>query len=329
MSNIIKFNMDFKPTIFIGSSKEGLEIAQRVKASFDGFAECKLWTDAFDLGKSNFDNLADQIAFYDYAILVATADDIVTSRGKASRGARDNVLFEFGLFTGGLGKNRVFYILEKKAKIPSDLLGITLPLLPNISEIDFDKVFTDNMNKIKNHILDKEKTFDLGFLPSTALAYGYFTNFVVKTIERLLNDKAANKTFELQNGTVFKIEELTFTILIPDDLSEDMFQKVSSKRLRSGWHKLRVDPGDIRDYDFSIDVSRADKGHLHLVDIPLTLNALNKSIDLYSKKQSIGKSVKENILEQREIKNFKRTIEYLVSCSSIARGIVNIEIVPI
>ena len=49
--------MEFLPSIFIGSSKEGLKVAQQIKKDFDGFAECTLWKDAFDFGVSNYDNL--------------------------------------------------------------------------------------------------------------------------------------------------------------------------------------------------------------------------------------------------------------------------------
>ena len=321
--------MDFLPTIFIGSSSEGLKIAKHIETQIEDFAECTLWTHAFDYGKSNFDNLADQIAFYDYAILIATADDIIVSRGKTQKGGRDNVLFELGLFTGGLGKSRVFYVIEEDTKLPSDLLGITLPYIPKTSSVNFDKVLDENVEKIKKHIANREKTFDLGFLPSTALAYGYFNNFVERTVQRLLEDKAEEKVFHLTNGKAFKISDLKFTILLPNDLVDDMFKKVTAKRLKGGWQKLKVDPKDVRDYDFSIDVSKAEDGKLHLVDIPFTLNALNMSIELYSKKQHLGKTVKEEILEQREIRNFKRTLEYLISKSSIARGIVDIEIVDI
>jgi hypothetical protein len=321
--------MDFKPTIFIGSSKEGLPVAEALAAKLKGTAEIKLWPNIFQLNKSNFDNLVSQIAFYDYAILVATADDITESRGNSTSSPRDNVVFEFGLLTGGLGASRVFFLMEEDNKMPSDLGGITLPFIPKFTATDFKTRLNTGAKKIKEHIANKEKTFDLGFLPSTALAYGYFTNFVERTVERLLEDKQDKKEFELSNGSKFRISSLRFTILIPNDLRDNMFQKVKAKRLKSEWLKLKVDPKDIRDYDFSIDVSKTSTGELHLVDIPFTLNALNKSIELYSKVEHIGKSVKETILEQREIRNFKRTLEYLISKSAIAKGIVDIEIVDI
>ena len=321
--------MNFTPNIFIGSSSEGKKVAEEIISQLKGFADCTLWTEAFEIGKSNFENLAGKIAFYDYAILIATADDVTISRKKKQKTGRDNVLFEFGLFVGGLGQNRVFYILEKDIKIPSDLLGITLPFIPTQEDSKFSDSITDRIMEIKKHIENKEKTFDLGFLPSTILAYGYFNNFIVKTIERLLEDKAKKRNFSLSGNKKFQIQDLKFTVLIPNDLSDDMFFKVKSKRLDSGWGKLNVARKDVRDYDFSVDVSKAVSGELHLVDIPFTLNALNMSIELYSKKQHLGKTVKEEILEEREIRNFKRTLEYLISKNSFTKNVVNVEIVDI
>lgn len=321
--------MNFIPNIFIGSSSEGKDIADKVIKLLDGFADCKSWTKAFEVGKSNFENLTGQIAFYDYAILIATADDVTTSRGKKQKTSRDNVLFEFGLFTGGLGYSRVFYILEKNTKIPSDLSGVTLPFIPNIKDPSFDTNIVNCVDEVKNQILNKEKTFDLGFLPSTALAYGYFSNFVVRTVERLLEDKDKKRKFALSDNKKFQIQDLKFTVLIPNDLSDDMFTKVKAKRLKAGWGKLNVARKDIRDYDFSVDTSKAVNGELHLVDIPLTLNALNKAVELYSKKQHIGKNVREQILEEREIKNFKRTLEYLINGNALTKGIVSVEVVDI
>ena len=108
-----------------------------------------------------------------------------------------------------------------------------------------------------------------------------------------------------------------------------MFKKVRAKRLKNGWQKLKVDPKDVRDYDFSIDVSKVDEGFLYLVDIPLTLNALNLAIELYSRKAHHGKSDKEFLLEQREIRNFKNTLQHLIKESSFTRDIVSVEIVNV
>lgn len=321
--------MEFKPTLFIGSSKEGLHVAEYFSEHLSDLTDITLWTNAFEYNKSNYDNLISQIAFYDYAILIATADDIIISRSELFDAARDNVLLEFGLFAGGLGRSRVFYVVERNVKIPSDLSGITLPYISRRDAPDFVDGLQKCVDQIKKHIISRERTYDLGFLPSTALAYGYFVNFIERTVERLLEDKAEGKVFHLEGGKEFSIVSLKVTILLPNDLSNDMFKKVKAKRLRDGWHKLKVDPKDVRDYDFSIDISRVSEGMLHLVDIPLTLNALNKAIEMYSQKAHIGKNEKESLLEYREIRNFKRTLEYLIQASALTRDIVTIEIVDI
>lgn len=320
---------DFKPRIFIGNSTEGGKIIERIKFGLIDLAECISWTEAFDIGISAFDNLISRISFYDYAILIAAGDDRIISRKRSSMGARDNVLFEFGLFAGGLGRSRVFYIMEQDTKVPSDLIGISLPLIPSESSPGYDMALTECIIKIRKHIINKEKTFDIGFLPSTALAYGYFTNFVERTVTRLLEDRQEGKIFTLQNNRAFQISSLKFTILIPNDLSDNMFNKVKSKRLKDGWQKMKVDSKDVRDYDFSIDVSKAENGELYLVDIPFTLNALYKAIELYSSKAHIGRDSKENLLTYREIRNFKRTLEYLIGTNAITNGIVDVEVINI
>lgn len=321
--------MDFKPTIFIGSSKEGINTAKIISSILEDTAECILWEDAFDFGVSNFNNLVDKIAFYDYAVLIATADDVTVSRKKQQKSTRDNVLFEFGLFTGGLGAAKTFYVVEEGVKIPSDILGITLPFIPDRSDPNYEAGVKDIAEKIEKTIKSREKTFHLGFLPSTAIAYGYFENFVKRTVTRLFEDRDEKKVFTIDANTQFQIKDVQFTILVPDDLADDMFNKVRAKRLRDGWKSLKVDPKDVRDYDFSVDVSKISDGVMHLVDIPLTLNALNKTLELYSKKSHIGEDDKENLLETREIRNFVRTLQYMIDSNSMTKGVVKIEIVNI
>lgn len=62
----------------------------------------------------------------DFAILVASADDQLIKREVTSKTMRDNLLIEFGLFTGALGRKRSFFLCpdEPRLDLPSDLLGI-------------------------------------------------------------------------------------------------------------------------------------------------------------------------------------------------------------
>jgi hypothetical protein len=71
---------------------------------------------------------------YDFGLFLLTPDDSIESREIRGHTARDNVWFELGLFLGELGRDRCFALMQygpdsKRVKIPSDLLGITLPRL--------------------------------------------------------------------------------------------------------------------------------------------------------------------------------------------------------
>jgi hypothetical protein len=60
-------------------------------------------------------------------VLVLTADDLTISRGTERPAARDNVLFELGLFVGGLGRERTFMLYDRThpPALPTDLAGVT------------------------------------------------------------------------------------------------------------------------------------------------------------------------------------------------------------
>jgi hypothetical protein len=117
-----------RPSLFVGSSSEGLRIARAVQGELDKDSEVKLWTQGtFGLGQGSLESLVLALPEFDFALLVLTADDLTTSRGTTSPSARDNVLFELGLFTGALGRQRVFMLYDATAppSLPSDLAGVT------------------------------------------------------------------------------------------------------------------------------------------------------------------------------------------------------------
>jgi hypothetical protein len=118
-----------KPTLFVGSSTEGLEFARAVRARLYSDAEIQLWDEGFVLpGDTIVETLLLALPRFDFAILVLTPDDLLLSREKEIYGPRDNVVFELGLFMGRLGRHRTFLVHQTNTdvKIPSDLKGITL-----------------------------------------------------------------------------------------------------------------------------------------------------------------------------------------------------------
>jgi hypothetical protein len=121
--------MNEKPSLFIGSSSEGENIANDVFMQLDKDADITMWYDdeIFELGQGSLDSIIKSLDKFDFAVFILTPDDPIESRGQASWSPRDNVLFEFGLFAGHLGIGRTFVIYNKNAtiKIPSDWSGVT------------------------------------------------------------------------------------------------------------------------------------------------------------------------------------------------------------
>jgi predicted nucleotide-binding protein len=117
-----------KPRIFIGSSTEGKPVADAIHSELQREAECTVWTHGiFGLSATNIENLKRQVDTSEFGIFVFSADDAVTMRGKLFSVPRDNVVYELGLFSGALGRERCFFVTPQGTDIhlPTDLLGMT------------------------------------------------------------------------------------------------------------------------------------------------------------------------------------------------------------
>jgi hypothetical protein len=332
----------FTPHIFIGSSSESKAIAEQVQDELSGIADCTIWNRAFDLGNSAYEDLVNKLSLYDYGILIASADDLSKSRGMTKPSMRDNVLFEFGLFVGRLGRYRAFLLAEEGVKIPSDLNGITLPFFKSakatrrILGIRWKTTLSDhikhresvenNCQQIISHIESRANVFEYGFLPSTALAYGYFNNFVLKAITNLLD----SGSFQIDgNPNSLSFEDVSFTVFIPNDLRSDMFDKVRQAKSTSNWRQVKITAGIFRPFDFFIHNEDQQDRVLRLSDIPITLNALNDAIQAYLGKKHLGDSESELLLESRELRVFKGVLDYLIKSNPTTKSRVKTEIVDI
>jgi predicted nucleotide-binding protein len=117
-----------KPKVFVGSSTDGLPVAEALRSGLVGEADCVIWNQGpFGLSYGNLENLVSATQEFKYAILVLTPDDVVIKQGIQGNRPRDNVLFELGLFMGALGRNRTFMVscADDALDIPSDLAGVS------------------------------------------------------------------------------------------------------------------------------------------------------------------------------------------------------------
>lgn len=112
--------------VFIGSSAEGLGEAEQVQRKLEDLGiQVNRWDQGtFTLSSWILQDLIEMSGRVDFAIMVATSDDVVISRDKEAPAIRDNILFEYGLFIGAIGLERSLLLKTGDAKIPSDLNGL-------------------------------------------------------------------------------------------------------------------------------------------------------------------------------------------------------------
>ncbi|MCA8975631.1 MAG: nucleotide-binding protein [Planctomycetes bacterium] len=127
-----RFHLPANPTpiMFVGSSVEGLSVAQELPGCLQhDKVIVRPWTTKGVFGPSGIpiDELISRVEEADFALFVFGPDDKIQSRGKDYSAPRDNVIFEMGLFMGRLGRERVFMVKDANVdlKIPSDLTGVT------------------------------------------------------------------------------------------------------------------------------------------------------------------------------------------------------------
>ncbi|MET4173615.1 putative nucleotide-binding protein [Bradyrhizobium sp. LA6.1] len=87
------------PRIFVASTSESLALAETLKAAlFDISDDVNIWAEGiFVPGLTNIEALELELLRADFAILLLSPDDEVTSRGTVSAAPRDNLILELGL----------------------------------------------------------------------------------------------------------------------------------------------------------------------------------------------------------------------------------------
>ena len=118
--------------VFIGSSREAEDAMDELASWIEDLGHHpKPWTDPdlFPLASTTFDSLHSTAQQVDAAVFLFGEDDAVWYRGDKALTPRDNVLIEYGLFSGALGDRSVAIGLLGEPKLATDLLGMTcLPL---------------------------------------------------------------------------------------------------------------------------------------------------------------------------------------------------------
>ena len=126
-----------RPRLLIGSSTEGRRVANVIQGILLDEIDTVIWHEGVgELGAAPIealDRAADESSF---AALVITSGDVLAMKGERRTVARDNLLFEAGLFMGRLGRDRLFVVCpwDSGIHLPSNLLGLTMAHYPAESE---------------------------------------------------------------------------------------------------------------------------------------------------------------------------------------------------
>ena len=121
-----------KMEIFLGSSSEAMNDMKDIGYLLEQLGKTPLlWSDAgkgiFVPNENTIDSLINVTKRVKAAVFIFSADDKVWHHNSLKEGTtvRDNVLFEYGLFCGALGKSKVCFVCKGNPQLASDLDGIT------------------------------------------------------------------------------------------------------------------------------------------------------------------------------------------------------------
>lgn len=307
---------NLKPQIFIGSSGNGINTAKVVQSELAVFGDSYLWSESslWEPNESTFDNLLRMSGYFDFGVFVATADDLtLTSKGEYNFEARDNVILEMALFVGALGKRKSFLLVEEGVDKPSDFNGIFMP--------EFKKGDTASIKEkcleIGPRIIESYNTGHLSLYPTTALAIGYYRNFVADLVASM---QVANE-IEI-NGV--KFNEFALKVVIPKDLKGRVKEKASLFYKSHGFTENSLQT-PIRKHPlwFQLDPNSAPKAIMY--DMPSTLTGIDDAIEMKLEKGYKGRTKLQEIIEQRELNNFRKVLQIMLDTSPFAAA--NVEII--
>ena len=307
---------DLKPQIFIGSSSNGLDVAQVVKRELENVGSAYLWSEGnlWEPNESTFDNLLRMTGYFDFGVFVATKDDLtLTSKGEYGFEARDNVILEMSLFVGALGKKKSFMLIEKGLDKPSDFSGIYMPEFVKDDKTSIDRACSEIAARIAEHY----QTGHLSLYPTTALAIGYYKNFVADLV-------ASMQVAEELDIEGVKYKDFRLKVVMPQDLKGRVKEKASLFYRRHGFAENSLKT-PIRKHPiwFQLD-PRAIPPNAIMYDMPSTLTGIDDAIELKLEKSYKGRTKLQEIIEQRELNNFRKVLQIMLDTSPFAKAAVEI-----
>lgn len=333
--------------IFIASSSEAKYIAYGIESFFpEDSYHVKVWDKAFKVGKSNMENLEEIAVIYDYAVIILTKDDFIKHREYQDGGVPPNIMFEAGLFYGRIGENKTFFVSEDSIhqfidKVFTDFKGISLDKTFSIENKDLKSKNKEVREKAARKVTEevainlKEKITDhffnsaeVGFLPSAALAIGYFENFITQVcvyLHDLRNKK--NSILDLrikEDGEEKRRLEIPFAkkkfkikIVIPKDILDTSHKTIAGKLVDNDLDNTAIKTAS---RPFGIfwkeqTLKEIEDNGFIIYDFPTTLFSSKKVIDMslnFGTSMNKKNTEVKKLVGEKEIFNFIKALEFKI-----------------
>lgn len=167
------------PRLFVASSVERLSVANAVQELLEFDAEVTVWNQGI-VRPTQFTlpELYRTARNTEFAAFVVAPDDVLAVRDAVVHAARDNVVFELGMFIGALTLESCFLIVPRTGepvRLPSDLLGLTpLTYATNRADNNLLAALGPACNRVRRAIADSRPSLEMAFdskVPQMDLTY--------------------------------------------------------------------------------------------------------------------------------------------------------------
>jgi len=312
------------PNVFVMSSTNGRVVADPLAEMLaeSGEVDVAPWHEAFKPGDQFLETLRTATLRFDFGILVVTPDDATRKRDVDGKEPRDNVIFELGMFYSALGARRALPIVVKvdgvQPSLPTDLLGVTMTMWAVQSEGDMRAQMREQVQALRGRILSLYHVPEYGLLPSTALAVGYFINFIQPLLQSLSSHHEVAIGRDPSRRHAFAPGAWRLSICIPESLgnaTRERWAEVAKQHiLEEGTVSLRETSGMLRTYPFRVNV-RATDGMLQIYDTPTTLRTAYDTI-----RKLMPGAIRADLVmaDERSVSDFERTLRRLLQEDSYA-----------
>lgn len=225
-----------KPSLFIASSSESVDVAFALQENLEHIAEVTVWSQGvFDLSRFALESLIDILDTADFGLFVFAPNDVLSIRGQDKQAVRDNVLFELGLFIGRLGRERNFIVIpkgnEEGFRLPTDLLGLTPALYePNRQDANLQAALGPASSKIMKAVakVGKREQVSVSESPPQSVEQSEIINYSDADKKAILESWMGSRTSS-ENATVIHFAEVDKQLRLEPGSTKSLIKSVASR----------------------------------------------------------------------------------------------------